>query len=102
VLTVSNALGGSDLQWSLDTSEGCFDPAGIDWLSVSHTGGTIGWGNVREVTVSANAGGMAHGSHETTLCLVTDDDQNESIEVPVVLEVVEPLIFEDRFEASED
>jgi lysyl endopeptidase len=100
-LTVSNALGGSDMQWSLDTSEGCFDVAEIDWLSVSNTGGVIGWGNVREVTVSADAGGLSHGSHETTLCLVTDDDQNESIEVPVVLDVVEPLIFEDRFEATE-
>jgi carboxypeptidase T len=100
-LTVSNALGGSDLTWSLDTSEGCFDPAGIDWLSVSHTGGTIGWGNVREVTVSADAGGLPPGSHETTLCLVTDDAQQASLEVPVMLEVLEPLIFEDRFEATE-
>lgn len=101
MLTLSNVNGGSDLQWSLKGGDGCLDPADNDWLELSHTGGVIAWGNDRELTLSADAGGLAHGTYNTALCLTTDDAQQESIAVPVELNVVESIIFQDRFEAEE-
>jgi lysyl endopeptidase len=99
MLVLSNALGGIDLSWSLDSDPGCYAPGEPGWLGLSHTGGLIAWGNQRVITLDVDTAGLAEGQYGTSLCFATSDPDNAAIEVEVLLEVLGPLLFHDRFEA---
>ncbi|TVR96169.1 MAG: hypothetical protein EA418_05970 [Wenzhouxiangellaceae bacterium] len=99
-LTISNARGGLDLNWSLAGGEGCFQPGEPGWLSLSNSGGLITWGNQRVISLSINAGELADGQYQTTLCLSTSDPENPTLEVEVLLNLLSAELFKDRFESS--
>ena len=101
ILTVSNAAGGEDLSWNLGTDVGCYDPMVDTWLSLSHSGGLVAWGNIREVTVSVDTDGLEEGMYEAAICLESNDAQADELVVPVELIVLGIGIFHDRFEAEE-
>jgi serine protease AprX len=98
ILTVSNAAGGEDLNWNLGTGAACYDPMVDTWLDLSHSGGLIAWGNIREVTVSVDADGLDEGVYQAAICLETDDAQADELVVPVELSVLGDDVFHDRFE----
>ena len=100
VLVLSNALGGEDLTWSLASGDGCFDPTLDDWISLSPSSGLIGWGNVRNITVSVNSEGLAQDLYEAAICLQTNDAQATELVVPLEMQVLDASIFQDRFEGD--
>jgi hypothetical protein len=104
VLVVSNALGGADLGWWLEAGEGCHDPAGNSWLTLSQNSATVARGNTREFGVMVDASDLEVGEYATTLCIGTDDPDAASFAIPVELEVStdDPVIFQDRFEADDN
>ena len=99
-LVLSNSQGGSDLNWSMNTESGCYDPAAVSWLTVSDTSGLIDWGSGQTISLSTDATGLTTGQYQSTLCLSTSDLENDLIEVEIQLEVLGPDIFQDRFEQA--
>jgi hypothetical protein len=100
VLTIGNVDGAAALTWSLASGNGCFDGS-EGWLSVSMTGDKVAAGESQSVDVTADSSGLDAGVYETVLCIETSDDQQSEVQVPVTLEVQEPGIFQDRFEAQD-
>lgn len=82
----------------------CIDPAGVAWLAVDQTAGTLAPGENAPLTISMDASGLSPGQHDALLCVSTDDPAAGLIEVPVTLQVIsgEALIFDDRFEEPAD
>lgn len=97
-LVLDNGAGGIQMSWSLDTSPGCYNPATTDWLSLTDTGGTVDAGDQNSIFAQFDASGLAPGSYTTDLCLTTNDSQQPTVTVPIMLEVRNNMIFDDRFE----
>ncbi len=101
VVTLSNALGGVALDWSLRIDPGCYDPLTVPWLALSASSGQIAAGDQQAITANVDAGELEEGFYQTVLCLDSSDSNKPSIDIDVQLEVVGPDLFQDRFEASE-
>ena len=99
-LTISNR-GKAALSWEIPVSGD--DPACElpRWLEADPLSGTLARGASEKVSVTFDATGLEHGDYSTTLCLASDNDQQQPIEVAIKLSVVDPIIFEDRFEDAE-
>jgi carboxypeptidase T len=98
VLELGNQSGGEDLEWSLRTDPGCFDPAEIDWLVLTPAAGVLAWGAGRELSLWFDSQGLAPGQYQTAICLHSSDPEAEEQVVNVQFEVRAAEIFQDRFE----
>ncbi|MDD1748371.1 MAG: C25 family cysteine peptidase, partial [Methanothrix sp.] len=58
-----------------------------DWLSVNPTSGTVAPGQVRNLTASFDATGLAGGSYEGNLVVLSDDPDSPQVIVPVTMTV---------------
>ncbi|MGH9243537.1 MAG: hypothetical protein ACRD29_04325 [Acidimicrobiales bacterium] len=68
-----------------------FDPTDdLPWLSEDPTAGTIAPDATRDVTVTADASGLAPGTYLATLAIATNDPLNTRPSVPVTLVVTPP------------
>lgn len=65
----------------------CDSPADVAWLSETPTSGSVIGGHSEDVTVTADATGMANGDYSALLCATTSDPEHTSIQVPVTLHV---------------
>ncbi|WP_376690904.1 M14 family zinc carboxypeptidase [Wenzhouxiangella sp. EGI_FJ10409] len=80
----------------------CVDPAGVAWLSLDQSSGTLAPGEDEEIAVTFDAAGLDAGEYEALLCVTTSDPSAELIELGVSLQVIsgDPQIFRDRFETD--
>lgn len=82
----------------------CSFPSDVPWLDLSQTQGSVAPGDVQDITVRADAAGMAAGdSHSALLCVTTNDPARPLVAVPVTLDVMECVddrIFADSFEGE--
>lgn len=65
----------------------------VPWLSVSPDSGSVAAGTTDEVTISVDAGELAHGEHVGYLCIETNDTGDDNLKlvaVPVELMVFDP------------
>jgi trimeric autotransporter adhesin len=102
-LLIGNMDGGGALSWSIAVSEeanGCESPSQLGWLSVAAAEGSTEAGESSLVSVLIDSGELDAGEYGAWLCITTDDEQNEDIDVAVLLEVLGIDIFQDAFEAS--
>lgn len=78
----------------------CVDPAGVAWLGIDQTSGSLAPGEDADIVVTIDASSLDQGQYDALLCVTTDDPSAGLVEVGVTLEVVngEPQIFLDRFE----
>ncbi|ANB16474.1 FG-GAP repeat protein [Dokdonella koreensis] len=73
---------------------GCQQASQIPWLSQTPASGRVAPGASAEVTVTANAAGLAAGAYAANLCVNSNDPANAQVAVPVSL-VVEPATLSD-------
>ncbi|GEM_PF-763629 len=66
---------------------GCRNPGQISWLSESPSAGTVAPGGSTDVTITANASGLAAGSYSANVCVVSNDPVRPVVAVPVNLAV---------------
>lgn len=76
----------------------CTEPASVPWLSIDPISGSVPAGDSEMVEVTLDSTGLSNGVYEAWICVDTSDPDNELIAVPVLLEVVEDALFQDRFE----
>jgi hypothetical protein len=65
----------------------CDAPEDIPWLSVSPDAGTTGAGDTTDVDVEFDSTGLADGTYTATLCITSNDPNEDLIVVPVELTV---------------
>ena len=81
------------------SSDSCFAPEDIPWLSLSATSGATAAGNTDQVTVTFDATGLSAGNYDASVCLFSDDPDEPLVKLPVSLTVTLPdLIFKNGFE----
>jgi uncharacterized repeat protein (TIGR01451 family) len=80
LLNIANE-GLAGLDWEID--EGCGTP--VSWLSVNPISGTLPAASNTDVTVSFDSTGLASGTYNTSLCVVSNDPDEPSIPVAVTL-----------------
>ncbi len=110
IRTVDTATGASTLigtpagsvqldSFGIVSSDSCFAPEDIPWLSLSATSGATAAGNTDQVTVSFDAAGLSAGNYSASVCLFSDDPDEPLVKLPVNLTVTLPdLIFKNGFE----
>ena len=83
---------------------GCDNPATIPWLSASPDTGSAAAGETDLSTITADATGLAVGTYDAQLCVLSNDAVNPIVEVPVEFEVtagIDDGIFCDGFEGGD-
>lgn len=65
----------------------CRNPGEVAWLSQSPASGSVAPGGSADVTVTANATGLAAGSYSANVCVASNDPVRPVIAVPVSLTV---------------
>lgn len=65
----------------------CRNPADVAWLSQTPASGSVAPGASTDVTVTANAAGLAAGSYSANVCVASNDPLRPVIAVPVNLTV---------------
>jgi hypothetical protein len=65
----------------------CRHPGEVSWLAQSPAAGSVAPGGSTDVTVTANATGLAAGSYSANVCVVSNDPLRPVIAVPVNLTV---------------
>ena len=86
------------------TGTTCVGPV-IDWLTAAPASGSVDGGDSAQVTVTADpsAGGLGVGTYQADLCITTNDPTQQTIAIPVTLEVTPgDAIFCDGFELGGD
>lgn len=87
----------------LGTGTSCDNPGSVAWLSTTPASGTVIAGSTGSVVVTADATGLAVGTYEANLCVVTNDASHALVPVPVTLTVSLPdAIFCSGFETGDD
>jgi len=76
----------------------CQSPTDIPWLSVDPFFGAAGIGESDVVDVSVDATGLDAGSYDAFICVSTNDDNADLIQIPFSIEVLGDGIYADRFE----
>jgi len=94
---------GSSLAFSIDESDGadCTVPADVPWLSIDPAVGNVAAGESEDVSVTADATGLAVGDYSALVCVGTSDATRPLIAVDVSLTVSgqDPdVIFADGFD----
>ena len=67
-------------------------------MSFSPFFGSAGIGEADTVDVDVDAGGLDAGRFDAFICVSTNDEGAEVIQIPFSIEVLGDGIFEDRFE----
>lgn len=70
--------------------DACEEPSNVSWLDVNPTSGTTPAFDSLPVDVTVDSTGLAEGIHEASLCVTTNDPDNELVIVPVAVEVIDP------------
>ncbi len=95
---------GSDMSWEDVTvtlhkeAIVCENVTDISWLSMASAEGQIAAGEVQPIMITIDSEGLALGTHEAQVCINSDAVNAPIISVPVIVEVVDPDVFGDRFE----
>ncbi len=83
---------------------GCDAPSNVSWLSATPSTGTINGVGSKDVTVKANAAGLALGTYNAILCVNTNDAAHPRFEIPVAFTVTPSIaldrIFKDGFDGA--
>ncbi|NCT66977.1 MAG: hypothetical protein GXC76_04940 [Rhodanobacteraceae bacterium] len=83
---------------------GCDAPSNVAWLSTNPSSGTINGIGSKDVTVKADATGLAVGTHTAQLCVNTNDPAHPRFEIPVTFNVTPQApadkIFKDGFDGQ--
>ncbi|MDH3680037.1 MAG: carboxypeptidase regulatory-like domain-containing protein [Acidimicrobiia bacterium] len=74
--------------WAPDEGRGRIDPPDVPWLSFAPDSGTVPPGAAAEVTVTADATGLAPGTYGAELVVTSNDPSLVSFPVPVSLVVL--------------
>jgi hypothetical protein len=78
-----------DLALTTTMTDACKLPADIPWLSVTPVSGTVLEAGSTPVAVTFDSTGLALGTYASTLCIMSNDETNPYIQIPVTLDVVE-------------
>ncbi|OAB62940.1 hypothetical protein AY599_13380 [Leptolyngbya valderiana BDU 20041] len=78
----------------------CANPGIVPWLSVTPSSGTVAAGASDTAAVEFDSTGLTAGTYEAHLCVSTSDMGNDSMVIPVSMEVTNQTddVFADRFE----
>ncbi|MCB9069662.1 MAG: S8 family serine peptidase [Calditrichae bacterium] len=89
MLTISNdaPAGNLNLHWNA-TLQG----SNIDWLGINLNAGIIAPQDNQTVQVNVNATGLSNGLYQGTIEVTSNDPNNVTIQIPVELSVMEPVI----------
>ena len=87
-LATSNPLG--EFEGATQTVAGCV-PSDYPWLSVNPTAGTTPAGGTSSVDVTFDSTGIAVGTYDALLCVLSNDPDEPIVPVPVTMEVVIPV-----------
>ena len=79
-------------------SSACVNPSDVPWLSVDTTSGTTPPLGSSTVQVTLDSAGLAAGTYEALLCILSNDPDTARLEVPVSLEVEDTMPFLADFE----
>lgn len=107
-----NGLAGGPSSWSplalshAFTLSGTIDCAAVDapWINLAGaTSGELGPDESAEVTVEFSAVGLPEGTYRSSLCVLSNDQEQPATLLPVELNVLVPpdAIFDDRFESDQ-
>lgn len=88
-LAISNT-GSATLDYGV-AEGGCAQPGDVAWLSLGGASGSATPGTTGQVAVTLDAATLGEGDHTGTLCMVSNDPQQASIEVAVALTVIPPV-----------
>jgi hypothetical protein len=72
----------------------CSAPTDIPWLTVSPTNGSTAGGGSTPVTLTFNSATLAQGTYTGTLCVESNDPDEELVTVPVTLNVGPPTAID--------
>lgn len=72
----------------------CTAPTHIPWLTVSPMNGSTNTGGSTPVTLTYNSAGLAAGTYAGTLCISSNDPDEELLTVPVTLDVEPPTAID--------
>ncbi|MEZ4388283.1 MAG: S8 family serine peptidase [Candidatus Krumholzibacteriia bacterium] len=91
-VTVDVAAGGTATATLLVLNQGVLDLAwslgdALPYVSPGTTSGTLAAADYAEVDLAIDAAGLADGSHQFNLTLTSDDPDNPSLQVPVIIQV---------------
>ncbi|HEY0179780.1 MAG TPA: hypothetical protein VGC30_09125, partial [Dokdonella sp.] len=78
----------------------CTAPSAMPWLAANPATGALGYGESRDVALAFDAGALAPGSYDATMCVTTNDADHAVVEVPLHVQVdADPdRVFADGFE----
>lgn len=88
--------GGEDLDWSVDVDGDCPLP---EWAGVEPNTGTVAPGDETDIQINLDATGLEEDSYPFSVCIDSNDPEESQVVVELELQVLDALIFEDRFEA---
>ncbi len=83
-----------DVAITATTGGACSAPTDIPWLTVSPTNGTTTGGGSTPVTLTFNSATLAQGTYTGTLCVESNDADEELVTVPVTLNVGPPTAID--------
>jgi len=92
--TIGNTgQGGSVLHYTVDTAPAtCATPAGIAWLSLAPTSGSVAQGaSAANIDVTFDATSLAPGSYTASVCVHSDDPAHATVAIGVSLDVTAPV-----------
>lgn len=75
-------------------------PCPASWVQLLTTAGTVSAGGNATITVSVNAAALGPGTHQTTICIQSNDADTPSVQIPVRL-VGEAIMFRNGFETGQ-
>jgi len=112
-LTVSNPDSGAQLVWGIlesnpgeeptfETIDGeplvCVNPESLPWMNVTPFFGALDVGESEPVSIEVNARELGDGQFSGALCLSTNDSELPVVVIPFDLQVINDMIFDDRYE----
>lgn len=92
-LSIAN-VGGAPLNWTVaETATTCDTPGDVPWLSAAPDAGTMAPLSSDSVNVSFDSTGMVPGDYTASLCIQSDDPDEQTVAVPVTLTVLPPFVL---------
>jgi hypothetical protein len=90
-LDISN-YGNAPLDWSIyEAPTGSCTAADLPWISESPDSGTTAPAATTPIDVVFDSTGLATGTYQGVLCIISDDPDESLISVPITLETIEEL-----------
>lgn len=83
-----------DVAITVTAGGACSAPTDIPWLSLSPTNGSTAGGSSTPVTLTYNSATLAQGTYTGTLCIESNDPDEELVTVPVTLNIGPPTAID--------